>query len=165
MDASLVVTGAMALLKPLLEKASEKAAETIGEKFAEKTVQKTFWHKIKGLFIIEKEKRAIESIENKSVASVADIAYIENKLKIEIEKNPDFINSVKETLNINFVNEALVKEKFISIQRLQDEIKQLETQMERAGIATSGDYMNRIELQTGKLYYQISEVLKILNKK
>jgi hypothetical protein len=34
MDISLIATGAMTLLKPLLEKAGEKAAETIGEKLA-----------------------------------------------------------------------------------------------------------------------------------
>ena len=163
MDVSLILTGAMALLKPLLEKAGEKAAETIGEKLAEKTVQKTFWEKVKGLFIIEEEKQVIQAIENKTIAAPEEISLIEQKISEELNTNPAFSQEVKSSLNISPNNEFLATQKLQSIQRLQSQIKQLEVQMERAGIASAGDYINRVELQKEKLNHQTEELYKILN--
>lgn len=163
MDASLIITGAIALLRPLMVKAGEKAAETIGEKMAEKTVTKSFWKKVERLFIVDDDEEVIKAIESKPVATKSEVAIIENKIRSEAAKNPQFVEEIKESLNINATNEFLITEKFESICRLQEEIKNLERQMERAGIATSGDYLNRIELQTDKLAYQSSQVLEILN--
>lgn len=159
---TMISTG-VAFLSPYLKKASEKAAETIGQKFAEKSIEKSFWNTVKGVFTRQGKQEVIEKIEGKSVANTTEIALIEHTLKEEARQNPEFIQEIKEALNINSMNEFLVTEKFASIQRLQIEIKKLEEQMERAGIASAGDYQNRIELQRKKMEYQVSEVLKILN--
>lgn len=159
-----IVNIGMALLQPLLTKATEKAAETIGEKLAEKSVESTTWQKIKGLFVEEEEKQVVNAIENKPVATQHEVAIIEAKVNQAVTTNPQFATELKTALNITPLNEFLVTEKANSIKRLQAEIARLQLQMERAGIGTEGDYINKIELQQEKLEYQISELIKILHK-
>ena len=162
MDVSLIVSGTMALLTPFLTKASEKAAETIGEKLANKATEKKIWEKVKGLFIKEDEEEVATQIENKPVATLAEISKIEERISTEANSNSQFAKEIKTILNITSHNEFVASEKLNSIQRLQNEIQRLQIQMERAGVATSGDYLNTIELKEEKLQYQIDSLYKIL---
>ena len=164
MDPSLLVTAAMALLQPYLVKAGEKVAETIGEKMAEKTLQQSFWQKVKGVFIKENEEEVIQAIEKKPISSSQDVAKNESIINKEVTTNPQFAVELKSVMNITAANEFIATEKIKSILRLKEEIKKLEVQMERAGIATSGDYINMIELKQVKLDYQISELSELFQQ-
>lgn len=152
----------MALLSPLLIKAGEKAFETIGEKLAEKSLEKSFWLKIKAIFILDQEQAIIEAIEKKPVATSQEIAMIEQKVNNAVVLDPQLAVEIKESLQITPLNEFFVSQKVQSINRLHTEISSLEVQMERAGIGTAGDYINKIELQRDKLNYQVTELKKLL---
>jgi len=165
MEISLLVTAAITLLTPFLTKAGEKAAETIGDKLANKATEKGIWQKVKGLFIANDDRQLIEQIESKPVATQAEVALIENKLTKELETNPKLVEDFKAVLNITPYNEFIVANKLESIKRLQSEIKDLEIEMENAGIGTAGDYKNKINLQQRKLQSQITQLYQELGIK
>jgi hypothetical protein len=165
MDISLLVTAAMTVLSPLLTKAGEQAAETIGEKLADKATEKGIWQKIKDLFIVSETGQVIEQIENKPVATHKEVALIEEKLKKDLETNPESVQYFKSVLKITPLNEYFAANKLESIERLQSEIKKLEIQMERAGLGTIGDIQNKIDWQQDKLREQVAQLYEILGIK
>ncbi|MEY4904259.1 MAG: hypothetical protein RI894_1248 [Bacteroidota bacterium] len=162
MDISLLAQGAITLLSPLLMKAGEKAAETIGEKLGANATDAGLWKTITRIFITDDETALIAAIESKPVASPQELEAVHAKISAEIHANPQFAAEVQAAFNITPLNEFIASEKIKSIARLTAEIEKLVVQMERAGTATSGDYINRIEGQEEKLAYQTNELFKIL---
>ena len=162
MDASLIITGAMTLLKPLLEKASESAAETIGEKLASKTVEKSFWKKVKSLFIIEEDKKVIQEIENKPIATSQDIELIENKISQEAKANPQFAAELQASFDLSstdvFVAEQLLK----SILADRKKLVELYEQKRLAGIETEGSYEIMISRTRQRLEKDEKEFIKLI---
>lgn len=163
MEASLIVTGAMTLLKLLLEKAGEKAAETIGEKLAEKTVEKSFWEKVKGLFIIEGEEKTVEDIENKSVANSQDIAIIENKITKEVETNPQFATELWSTLNISKTNELYAEQLLISLQKDKEKLAELVQDRRDAVVGLQEQYELEIRRLLRRMQKDEKQFLELLN--
>lgn len=163
MDASLIITGAMTLLKPLLEKVGEKAAETIGEKLAEKTVEKSFWKKVKGLFIIEGEEKTVEDIENKSVANSQDIAIIESKITKEVETNPQFAAELWSTLNISKTNELYAEQLLISLQKDKEKLAELVQDRRDAVVGLQEQYELEIRRLLRRMEKDEQQFLNLLN--
>lgn len=145
MDPTLLVTGAMILLKPLMEKASEKAFETIGEKMGEKVVEKGFWKKVKDLFIVDEEKELIQSIEKKEIATSNEIAIIENKLKQEVLKNPSFAEELKSNFNISSTNMFFAEQLLKSFEKDKEKLENLIQDKRLAGISNEDQY--ELEIQ------------------
>lgn len=144
MDASLIVAGTMALLKPLLEKAGEKAAETIGEKVAEKTTEKSFWQTVKRAFILDDEEAMIQEIENKPIATQADMEMIEKKVSAHITTDPQFAAEAEAAFNLSstkmFQAELLLK----SLQKDRETLKELYDERRDASIDAVGGYEVKI---------------------
>lgn len=163
MDASLIIMGAMTLLKPLLEKAGEKAAETIGEKLAEKTVEKSFWKKVKGLFIIEGEEKIVEDIENKSVANSQDIEIIESKITKEVETNPQFAAELWSSLNISKTNELYAEQLLISLEKDKEKLAELVQDRRDAVVGLQEQYELEIRRLLRRMQKDEQQFLKLLN--
>lgn len=164
MDPLLVLNGCWLLLKPLLEKASEKAAETIGEKLAEKTAEKSLWKTIKGLFIIDEEKQIIEAIESKPIANSQEISIIERKVNEEISKNPNFIEELRMSLNINSANEFIVSQIINSIKNAQLELEKLQIKHDMLDEVDRGKYKVRIMDRENDLIDYNKKLINILNR-
>jgi hypothetical protein len=162
MDISLITTGAMTLLKPLLEKAGEKAAETIGEKLAEKTVEQSFWHKVKGLFIIEEEKQTVQAIESKPVATQQEVTLIERKLTKEINSNPQFAAEMQATFNLSSTNIFVAEQLLKSIQADRLKIVELFEDKRLAGIETEGSYEIMIKRTRKRLEKDEKEFINLI---
>lgn len=164
MDASLIFTGAMTLLKPILEKAGERAAETIGEKLATKAIEETFWQKVKGLFVEEIEQNTIEAIENRPTATAQEVALIETKLKNAIKTNPQFAADTQAAMPISsndmFVAEQLLK----SIEADKQKLKQLFEDKGLAGIETEDQYELMIKKTRRRMQKDEQEFLKLIQK-
>lgn len=165
MEAALILTGAMTLLKPLLQKAGEKAAETIGEKIAQKTVEKSFWGKIKSLFINDNEIEIIEKIEKKEIASNEDLILIENKLKEEIRSNPTCLNDLKASLNITSANEFIAMQAIDSIGKAQIELDTLRLKYDLLDEIDRGKYKIRIMERENDLFNYQNRLINILTNK
>ena len=165
MDISLFITGAMTLLKPLLEKAGEKAAETIGEKLAEKTVEKDFWQKVKSIFILDGEPQFIRQIENKPIATAQEVAIIEGKITKEISTNPQFFAEMQNILNLSsttiFIAEQLLK----SIQADRVKLESLIQEKRLAGIETEDQYELVIKRTIRRLEKDEKEFIHLIKGK
>ncbi len=140
MDALLIASGVMTLLKPLLKKAGEKAAETIGEKLIEKTVEKTFWEKVKNIFIKQNERQSIEVIEAKPIASSLDFSLIEEKLVNEVKTNQQFANELTSLLNLSDTSAFLAEQLLISINKDKEKLTLLMDDRRLAGIGNVDQY-------------------------
>ena len=90
---------------------------------------------------------------------------MEEKLSNEITNNPSFANEIKELLNLSPNNEEIAKSLVQSIKRLRDQINQLQSQIERAGIYEKGSLQNMSENKRDTLDYQIKELQKLLKLK
>ncbi len=165
MDISLIITGAMTLLKPLLEKGSEKAAETIGEKLAEKTTEKTFWTKIKNIFSVDEQEK-LNAIEKKPVATKQEVELIENKLTKEVESNPQFAADVKAAFNLSPTDYLVAEELLKSIKDGQEKLKKLfQDRRDDPSIETSGQYKIMIRRVRDRLEEDETEFLSLVKKK
>ena len=162
MDISLLITGAMTLLTPLLKKAGEEAAKTIGEKVAEKTVEKSFWKKIKGIFIIEDEKAIIEAIENKPIATSKDIEIIEKKLTKHINSDPQFAADLQASFELSTTNMFIAEQLLISIKRDRQKLVELFDERSNAGIETEGSYDNMISRTSRRLSKDETKFLQLM---
>jgi hypothetical protein len=162
MDISLIATGAMTLLKPLLQKAGEKAAETIGEKLAQKTVEKSFWQQAKGLFIIEEEKQVIKAIENKTLATQHEVTLIENKLTKEIANNPQFAAEVQASFNLSSTNIFVAEQLLKSIQADRLKLVELLEDKRLASIETEGSYEIMIKRTRKRLEKDEKEFITLI---
>lgn len=151
MDISLLITGAMTLLTPILEKAGEEAAKTIGKKVAEKTIEKKFWKQIKHIFIIEDEKTIIETIENKQIATSGDIEIIEKKLTKHVKSNPQFAAELQASFGLSSTNMFLAEQLLISIKKDRQKLVELFQERGNAGIETEGSYDNMISRTSRRL--------------
>ena len=144
MEPSLIITGAMTLLKPLLEKAGEKAAETIGEKLVNKAVEKSFWQKVESLFIIEDEKtdepKEIKDIANKSIATSSEVAKIEAKFSHAINTNPQFAAEVQSDFGLSHSDKFIAEQLLISIAADKEKLTEYLEERRLASIETEGSY-------------------------
>jgi hypothetical protein len=145
MEISLLITGAMALLSPLLTKAGEKAAETIGEKLADKATEKGVWQRIKGLFVGTGEEAVIEQIENKTIASPADVALIEEKLTMGLKARPEFAEEIQTFLNLTPANVFEAQLLLKSMERARIKLGEYYELYEEAGPEVKGGYGNLIK--------------------
>jgi hypothetical protein len=144
MELTLLVQGAMVLLKPLLEKAGESAAKTIGEKLATKTVEKSFWQGVKRLFVIEEDIKALEAIENKPIATEQDLNLIKDKITAITQSSPDKAAELQAAFNLSSTDMFEAK---LLMKSIQKDMKKLEEYYEgrsNAGIETKGQYKNMI---------------------
>jgi len=164
MDPSLIVTGAVTLLKPLLEKAGEKAAETIGEKVAEQTVTKGFWQKVKGLFIIDDEEQIINEIQNKEIATSGDISKIEQKLTTHVAANPQFVSELEATFQLSSTHKFQAELILKSILKDKEKLEELYEDKRLASVDAEGGYELMIVKTVRRMAKDEKEFLKLINR-
>jgi len=162
MDPNLIITGAMTLLSPLLEKAGEEAAKTIGKKVAEKTVEKNFWEKVKGIFIIEDDEATIKVIESKPIATKADVEIIEKKLTKHVTSNPEFAAELQATFNLSSTNMFIAEQLLASIKKDRQKLIELFQERGDASIETEGSYDIMIARTTRRLEKDEKQFLKLI---
>lgn len=165
MEISLLVTAALTILSPLLTKAGEKAAETIGEKLANKATEKGIWQKVKSLFIVTDDEQVIEQIENKSIATQADIASIEEKLTQKLENHPKLAGEIQEYLHLSSTNMFVAERLLRSIQDDRARLVELYEERRNAGIESEGQYENMIARTRRRLEKDEREFIKLVTGK
>ena len=138
MDPYLIVTGAITLLKPLLEKVGKKAAETIGEKIGEGTVTKDFWQNVKHVFVIDDEEQLINEIENKTIASTDDVKKIEDKLTAHAVSNPQFVSKLEASFQLSSTNKFQAELILKSILKDKEKLKELYEDKRLASVDAEG---------------------------
>ena len=164
MDFATLGLMATSVLTPFLTKMGEKVVETIAERATNKTLDAGLWTRFKNLFKKGQNQNAalvqtLEAIESKPTVSPSEIKLLETQIVTALEEDNTLAPDLQTILNITPANEFLIQNALESIKRLQDQINKLTKQMERAGIATEGDYQNALENAQEKLYYQ-QEALK-----
>lgn len=160
MDISLLVIGAITLLKPLLEKAGDKAAETIGEKLADKITEKGIWTKIKEFFIKYEEVQVIEQIENKTIATQEEITLIEEVLKKGCQANPLIAEEIQNHLNLDIAKHLL-----LSIQKDREDLENFYEDRRLASVDAVGGYEVMIGKTRRRLEKDEKEFLELVKKK
>lgn len=164
MDTSLIVTGAMTLLKPLLEKAGEKAAETIGEKVGEETVTKGFWQNVKRVFVIDDEEQIINEIENKTIASFDDVKKIENKLTAHAVSNSQFVSDLEASFQLSSTNKFQAELILKSILKDKEKLKELYEDKRLASVDAEGGYELMIAKTIRRMAKDEKDFLKLINR-
>lgn len=165
MDISLIATGAIAILTPLLAKAGESAAETIGEKLANKATEKGIWQKVKNLFIEAGDQQTIIQIENKPIATQGEITLIESKLTRELATHPEFTAEIQSYFNLSSTDMFIAEQLLRSIQKDRAKLAELYEDRRDAGIETSGQYDNMIKITRRRLEKDESEFIKLVTDK
>lgn len=140
MDPSLIITGGITLLKPLLEKAGEKAAETIGEKVAEGAATKSFWKNVKRVFVIDDEEEVINEIEKKTIASSDDVKKIENKLIAHTASNPQFASELEASFQLSSTDKFQAELILKSILKDKEKLEELYEDKRLASVDAVGGY-------------------------
>lgn len=158
MDPSLIITGAMTLLKPLLEKAGEKAGENIGEKMLEKNT----WQKIRGLFLVDDEA-TLATIEKKSIASSKEIEIIETKLSKEVSSNSQFATEIQSSFGLSDTNIFIAEQLLKSIQTNKTKLEELYRDRSDAGIETEGSYNIMIRRVSKRLQKDVQEFSSLIH--
>jgi len=164
MDASLIVTGAITLLKPILEQAGKKAAETIGEKVGKGTVSKGFWKNVKSLFIIDEEEEMIKEIENKTIASSDDVMKIEQKLTAHADSNPQFASELEASFQLSSTNKFQAELILKSILKDKEKLEELYEDRRLASVDSVGGYDLMIAKTVRRMAKDEKEFLKLINK-
>ena len=164
MDPSVIVTGAITLLKPLLEKAGEKAAETIGEKVAEGTVSKSFWQSVKRLFVIDEEEEIIKEIENKTIASSDDLNKIEHKLTKHAANNPQFVSDLEASFQLSSTDKFQAELILKSLLKDKEKLKELYEDKRLASVDAEGGYELMIAKTLRRMAKDEKEFLKLINR-
>lgn len=164
MDPSLIVTGAVTLLKPLLEKAGEKAAETIGEKVAERTVTKSFWENVKRVFVIDDDEQTINEIENKTIASSDDVEKIENKLTAHAVSNPKFVSDLEASFQFSSTDKFQAELILKSILKDKETLAELYEDKRLASVDAVGGYELMIARTIRRMAKDEKDFLKLINR-
>lgn len=151
MDLTFLTTAISTALIPFLSKSGEKVAEKIGEEI---------YPSIKSLFLKDEEKKTLEKLEVSP--SPTNFKLFEQHLTTILENSPDIAQTLAELLKMTPTKSVRLENILSSYKEIRDELVFLYVERNNAGIATEGDYSNRIFLQERKLFKLEKDFFKVI---
>ena len=165
MDFSLLTTGVMTLLSPILdkEKESDQSDKTIGQKLEEEPRLSRYWQQIQGLFQSKEARKMLKDMEGKTTISLQEFLQLEQAILDGGKDNPDFVANLQATFNLSITDALVVQQLLISLQEDHKQLAELFEQRRNAGIATAGQYDNMIALTRKRMKKDEQEFLKLVS--